>query len=46
VELGPVVVDPASGTFPLQVEVDNARRLLVPGVSCKVAIPALAGTSP
>ncbi len=46
VTLGSIVVDPASGTFPLQVEVDNARRLLVPGVSCKVVIPARSGASP
>ena len=34
----PVVVDPASGMFPLQIEVDNSRGRLVPGVSCRVRI--------
>ena len=41
----PVVVDPASGMFPLHLEVDNSRGRLVPGVSCRVRIapPARAG---
>jgi len=46
VRLGQVVVDPASGTFPLEVEVDNAHRRLVSGVSCTVAIGASSGSSP
>ena len=39
VDLGTIVVDPSSGTFPLQIEMDNAEGRLVPGVSCVVAIP-------
>jgi len=38
VRLGTAVVDPASGMFPLQIEIDNARNRLTPGVSCRIAI--------
>lgn len=34
----PILVDPASGMFPLQLEVDNARGRLTSGVSCRVEI--------
>lgn len=34
----PILVDPASGMFPLQLEVDNARGRLTPGVSCRIEI--------
>lgn len=46
VDLEAIVVDPASGTFPLQIEVDNSAGRLVPGVSCTVAIPTVAKRSP
>ena len=36
--LGHVVNDPASGTFPLQIEIDNRENRLTPGVTCTVAI--------
>ncbi len=35
-DLGPVVVDPASGTFLLQVQVPNPGEKITPGISCKV----------
>jgi RND family efflux transporter MFP subunit len=38
VQLQSVVVDPASGSFPLHLEVDNSRRRLTPGVSCRISI--------
>ncbi len=38
VRLGHVVVDPASGTFPLQIAIDNRENRLTPGVTCTVAI--------
>jgi len=39
-----LIVDPASGTFPLQFEVENRSGRLVPGVSCEVRLyPADAG---
>jgi RND family efflux transporter MFP subunit len=34
----PILVDPASGMFPLQIEVDNARGRLTPGVTCRIGI--------
>jgi len=34
----PFVVDPASGTFLLHVELDNRDHRLVPGVSCRIGI--------
>lgn len=34
-----IVVDPASGAFPLQLEIDNSARRLTPGVSCSVTLP-------
>jgi hypothetical protein len=37
VKLGPVVVDPASGTFLLQIEVPNDDERLTPGVSCRIS---------
>ena len=37
VTLGPVVIDPASGTFLLQLELDNRQERLVPGVSGRIA---------
>jgi membrane fusion protein (multidrug efflux system) len=37
-EPGPVVVDPGSGTFLLQLEVDNGDHHLVPGVTCRVTL--------
>jgi RND family efflux transporter MFP subunit len=43
--LGAVVVDPASGTFPLRIEVDNTKRRLTPGVSCRITAPG-AGKKP
>jgi multidrug efflux system membrane fusion protein len=46
IDLGTIVVDPASGTFPLQIEVDNSEGRLVSGVSCVVAIPAAPKGSP
>jgi RND family efflux transporter MFP subunit len=40
-----LIVDPASGTFPLQFEVENRHGRLVPGVSCEVRLyPAPAGS--
>ncbi len=41
VDLGVIVVDPSSGMFPLQIEIDNAEGRLVPGVSCAVSVPAV-----
>lgn len=41
VDLGVIVVDPSSGMFPLQIEIDNAEGHLVPGVSCAVSVPAV-----
>lgn len=38
VRLGRVVVDPASGTFPLQIVIDNREGRLTPGVTCTVSI--------
>lgn len=35
---GTLVVDPASGTFPVEMQVDNREGALVPGVSCRVVI--------
>lgn len=46
IDLGKILIDPASGTFPLQVEVDNSEGRLVPGVSCVVVIPATPKGSP
>ncbi len=40
VKLGPVVVDPASGTFLLQIEVPNDDERLTPGVSCRISFSA------
>jgi RND family efflux transporter MFP subunit len=37
-----IVVDPASGAFPLQIEIDNTARRLTPGVSCRVTLPGAA----
>jgi membrane fusion protein (multidrug efflux system) len=34
----PLVVDPASGTFLLQIRMNNRSRRLTPGVRCRVAI--------
>jgi membrane fusion protein (multidrug efflux system) len=39
VKVGSIVVDPSSGTFPLEIELDNSARRLVPGVSCRVRVP-------
>lgn len=39
VKLRSLVVDPASGTFPVEVEVDNRAGRLVPGVSCRLTVP-------
>jgi hypothetical protein len=46
VRLDHPVVDPASGTFPLQIELENRRGRLVPGVSCVVTVPAGVRASP
>lgn len=46
IDLGAIVVDPASGTFPLQLLVNNDEGRLVPGVSCTVAIPVRSHGSP
>lgn len=35
-----LVVDAASGTFPLLIEVDNRDHRLIPGTSCQVILPA------
>jgi len=41
-----LAVDPASGMFPLHLEVGNARGRLIPGVSCKIELPPRAGSGP
>ncbi len=46
VELKAVVVDPASGTFPLQIEVQNPDGHLVPGVSCRLTISSAVNDPP
>jgi len=38
-DLGPVVVDPASNTFLLQIEIPNEDEELIPGVSCSISLP-------
>jgi RND family efflux transporter MFP subunit len=44
VRLGTVLVDPASGTFPLHITIDNTQGRLTPGASCTLRIlPAQAG---
>jgi RND family efflux transporter MFP subunit len=46
VHLESVVVDPASGTFPLHIEIENGERHLVPGVSCRLTIRSAAEDGP
>lgn len=36
--VGPIVVDPASGSFLLQIEIENPGERYVPGSSCRVSI--------
>lgn len=42
----PLVVDPSSGTFMLEIEVPNAAARLIPGVSCQVAVRTASGEAP
>ncbi len=42
----PLVVDPSSGTFTLEIEVPNKAGRLIPGVSCQVSVRTASGDAP